>query len=180
MLRKTVLVAGVLACLSLTACGEKPAEQAAPVAEKFFGREAPLYAGQEKLESIQSGTIEAGPGGGVILKASGMTAGAGWTQAGFLPRVYAGKAPDGIYEVDVVAQKPTTPGAATLTSVEVNGDWSKFTDGRVNAARCLSAARQIGPAAPGLVKSTSQAWRRFHRPRLSPPSAGRRRSSARP
>ncbi len=149
MLRKTVLVAGVLACLSLTACGEKPAEQAAPVAEKFFGREAPLYAGQEKLESIQSGTIEAGPGGGVILKASGMTAGAGWTQAGFLPRVYAGKAPDGIYEVDVVAQKPTTPGTATLTSVEVNGDWSKFTDGRVKGVKYISKTNSVVAMLPG-------------------------------
>ena len=149
MLRKTVLVAGVLACLSLTACGEKPVEQAAPVAEKFFGREAPLYAGQEKLESIQSGTIEAGPGGGVILKASGMTAGAGWTQAGFLPRVYAGKAPDGIYEVDVVAQKPTTPGAATLTSVDVKGDWSKFTDGRVKGVKYISKTNSVVAMLPG-------------------------------
>ena len=149
MLRKTVLVAGALACLSLTACGEKPAEQAAPAAEKFFGRAAPLYAGQEKLESIQSGTIEAGPGGGVILKASGMTAGAGWTQAGFLPRVYAGKAPDGIYEVDVVAQKPTTPGAATLTPVEVKGDWSKFTDGRVKGVKYISRTNSVVAMLPG-------------------------------
>lgn len=153
MLRKTVLVAGVLACLSLTACGEKPVEQAAPAPEKFFGREAPLYAGQEKLESIQSGTIEAGPGGAVVLRATGMTAGTGWTQAGFLPRVYAGKAPDGIYEVDVVAQKPTTPGGTTLTSVEVKGDWSKFTDGRVKGVKYISKTNSVvamlgGAAAP--------------------------------
>ena len=144
MLRKTVLAAGVLACLSLAACGEKPAEQAAaPAPEKFFGREAPLYAGQAKLESIQSGTIEAEAGGGVILNAKGMTAGAGWTQSGFLPRVYAGKAPDGIYEIDVVAQKPTTPGGAVLTPVEVKGDWSKFTDGRVKGVKYISRTNSV-------------------------------------
>ena len=149
MLRKTVLVAGVLACLSLTACGEKPVAQATPVPEKFFGREAPLYAGQEKLESIQSGTIAAAPGGGVILNANGMTAGAGWTQAGFLPRVYAGKAPDGIYEVDVVAQKPTTPGTAELMAVEVKGDWSKFTDGRVKGIKYISKTNSVVAMLPG-------------------------------
>ena len=79
--------------------------------------------------------------------------GTGWTQAGFLPRVYAGKAPDGIYEVDVVAQKPTTPGGTTLTSVEVKGDWSKFTDGRVKGVKYISKTNSVvamlgGAAAP--------------------------------
>lgn len=149
MLRKTVLTAGVLACLSLAACGEKPAEVVAPAPEKFFGREAPLYAGQKKIESVQSGTVASEPGGGVILKASGMTAGAGWTQAGFLPRVYAGKAPDGIYEVDVVAQEPTTPGGAALTPVEVKGDWSKFTDGRVKGIKYISRTNSVVAMLPG-------------------------------
>lgn len=149
MLRKTVLAAGLLTCLSLTACGEKPAEAVAPAPEKFFGREAPLYAGQEKLESIQSGTIEAAPNGGVILQAKGMTAGPGWTQAGFLPRVYAGKAPDGIYEVDVVAQKPATPGAPTPTPVEVKGDWAKFTDGRVKGVKYISKTNTVVAMLPG-------------------------------
>ena len=157
MLRKIIVVTGVLACLSLAACGEKPAEQAAaPAAEKFFGREAPLYAGQKKLESIQSGSIEAGPGGGVILKATGMTAGPGWTQAGFLPRVYAGKAPDGIYEVDVVAQAPTTPGAATPTAVEVKGDWSKFTDGRVKGVKYISSTNTVVAMLPGAAAPPTQ------------------------
>ena len=152
MLHKTILALGVTTCLSLTACGEKPAADAAasaPAAEKFFGREAPLYAGQEKLESLQAGPIEAAPGGGVILKATGMTAGAGWTQAGFLPRVYAGKAPDGIYEVDVVAQKPAAAGAATPTSIEVKGDWSKFTDGRVKGVKYISKTNTVVAMLPG-------------------------------
>jgi hypothetical protein len=146
MLRKVFVAVGALACLSLAACGEKPAADAAataPAPKKYFGREAPLYAGQEKVESITAGSIEAGPGGGVILKASGITDGAGWTQAGFLPRIYAGKAPDGIYEVDVVAQKPTTPGAAGPTPVEVKGDWSKYTDGRVKGVKYISKTNEI-------------------------------------
>ena len=152
MLRKVIVGVGALACLSLAACGEKPAADAAataPEAKKYFGREAPLYAGQEKIESITSGTIEAGSGGGVILKASGTTAGAGWTQAGFLPRIYAGKAPDGIYEVDVVAQKPTAPGAAGPTPVEIKGDWSKYTDGRVKGVKYISKTNEIVAMLPG-------------------------------
>ena len=152
MSRKFILAAGALACLALAACGEKPAADAAataPAPVKHFGRQAPLYAGQDLIESVTSGTVEPGPGGGVILKASGTTAGAGWTQAGFLPRIYAGKAPDGIYEVDVVAQKPAAPGAAGPTPVEVKGDWSKYTDGRVKGVRYISKTNEVVAMLPG-------------------------------
>lgn len=156
MFRETVLVAGLLAGFALAACGEKPAEAVAPAPEKFFGREAPLYAGQEKLESIQSGTIKAAPNGGVILTAKGITTGPGWTQTGFLPRVYAGKAPDGIYEVDVVAQKPATPDAATPTPVEVKGDWSKFTDARVKGVKYISKTNSVVAMLPGAAEAPAQ------------------------
>lgn len=153
-MRKTILAAGLLACLSLTACGQ-PAEPEA-VAEapkKSLARQAPLYAGQEQVQSIQSGAIEADPQGGVILKAMVTTAGAGWTQAGFLPRVYAATPPDGVYEVDVVAQKPATADAAP-TPVEVQGGWSKYTDGRVKGVKFISKTNELvamlpaGAAAP--------------------------------
>lgn len=144
MLRKSILAAGVLACLSLSACGDKADPAAsAPEAKKFFGRQAQFYAGQDQIESVQSGTIEAAPGGGVLLKASGMTAGDGWTQVGFLPRIYAGTAPDGIYEIDVVAQKPATPTDATPTGVEAKGDWSKYTDGRVKGVKFISKTNEV-------------------------------------
>ena len=144
-----LLSAGLVACLALAAC-DKPAEEAqAPAPKKSQARQAPLYAGQEQLESVQSGSIEPASGGGVLLKAAGMTASAGWTDAGFLPRIYAGKPADGVYEVDVVAQKPTTPAAAALTAVEVKGAWSKYTDGRVKGVKFISKTNEVVAMLPG-------------------------------
>ena len=112
-MRKLVLAAGILAGLSLAACESKPAaDAAAPAAEapkKSLARQAPLYAGQEQVLSVQSGAVTKDAGGGLNLEAKATTDGGGWTQVGFLPRVYAATPPDGIYEIDVVAQKPTTP-----------------------------------------------------------------------
>jgi hypothetical protein len=130
-MRKILFVAGAIACLSLNAC-EKKAE--APVAEapkKSLARMAPLYAGQDQVASVQSGKVTVAPSGGVTLEAKATTDGGGWTDVGFLPRIYAATPPDGIYEIDIVGQKPATPGAAGPTPVEVKGAWDKYTDGRV-------------------------------------------------
>jgi hypothetical protein len=144
-MRKLILAAGVLACLSLSACNKPAAapEAAAEAPKKSQARQAPLYAGQEQVESIQSGTIEAAPSGGVVLKAMATTAGPGWTDAGFLPRIYAGSPKDGVYELDVVAQKPAAAGAATPTSVEVKGGWDKYTDGRVKGVKLISKTNEV-------------------------------------
>ena len=42
-----------------------------------------------------------------------------------------------------MAQKPTTPGAAGPTPVEVKGDWSKYTDGRVKGVKYISKTNEI-------------------------------------
>lgn len=142
-MRRILLASAMLSALTLASCG-KPAEEAtAPPPKKSLARAAPLYAGQEQIQSVQSGTIEAAPDGGVVLRATGMTATAGWTQAGFLPRIYAATPPDGVYEIDVVAQKPTGPAAQVLTPVEVSGGWSKYTDGRVKGVKFISKTNEI-------------------------------------
>lgn len=146
-MRKMVLVAGALACLSLplAACSnsapEPEAKAEAP--KKSLARQAPLYAGQEQVLSVQSGTAKAAPGGGLDLAAKASTDGAGWTQVGFLPRVYAATPPDGIYEVDVVAQKPAAPGAAGPTPVEVKSAWDKYKDGRVKGVKFISKTNEV-------------------------------------
>ncbi|WP_293903285.1 hypothetical protein [Phenylobacterium sp.] len=146
-MRKVILAAGMLACLSLAACDSKPAAPAADATaaapRKSQAREAPLYAGQEQVQSVQSGAVTAAPGGGVNLTASATAAGPGYTQAGFLPRIYAGSPPDGIYEIDVVAQKPAAAGAATPTPIEVKGDWAKYTDGRVKGVKFISKTNDV-------------------------------------
>jgi len=146
---KPIALAGAVACLSLPlllgACSKPVSEAAAdaPAPKKSLARAAPMYAGQEDVQSVQAATVEAGPGGGVILKATGVTAGPGWTDAGFLPRIYAGNPPDGIYEVDVVAQKPAAPAGAAPTPVEVKGDWSKYTDGRVKGIKFIAKTNSL-------------------------------------
>src|SRR5690242_3204054 len=123
-MRKLLMLAGAAACLSLAACSEGGTQaEATPAPKKSMARQAPMYAGQDQIQSVQSGSIEPGPGGGVILKASGMTAGPGWTQVGFLPRIYPATPPGGVYEVDVVGQRPAAAGPGTATPVEVKGDW---------------------------------------------------------
>ena len=144
-MRTTLLAAGIFACLSLTACSqpEAPAAPEAAAPKKSLARQAPLYAGQEQVLSVQSGSVKAASGGGVDLEAKAMTDGAGWTQVGFLPRVYAATPPDGVYEIDVVAQKPATPGAPGPTPVEVKSAWDKFTDGRVKGVKFISKTNEF-------------------------------------
>jgi hypothetical protein len=138
---RTTLVAGLVACFALAAC-DQPAE-APPPAKKSLARQAQFYAGQEQLASLQTGTVEAATGGGVVMKATGMTSSAGWTDAGFVPRIYAATPPDGVYEIDVVAQKPAAEGATVMTPVEVRGEWSKYTDGRVKGVKMISKTNEI-------------------------------------
>lgn len=146
-MRKLILAAGLLACLSLSACNEKPAEPAAATQaeapRKSLARQAPFYAGQEQVLSIQSASAKADAGGGLNLEAKASTDGAGWTQVGFLPRVYAATPPDGVYEVDVVAQKPATPGAAGPTPVEVKSGWDRYKDGRVKGVKFISKTNEV-------------------------------------
>jgi hypothetical protein len=140
-MRTTLLATGIFACLSLTACSqpEAPAAPEAAAPKKSLARQAPLYAGQEQVLSVQSGSVKAASGGGVDLEAKAMTDGAGWTQVGFLPRVY---------EIDVVAQKPATPGAPGPTPVEVKSAWDKFTDGRVKGVKFISKTNEVTAMLP--------------------------------
>ncbi len=146
MLKSVNLIAvGLAACLALTACDQpaSTADTAAPVKKKSMARQAQMYAGQEQLQSVESGTIVASPSGGVILNAKATAPSAGWTDVGFLPRIYPATPPDGVYEVDVVAQKPAAAAAQVLTPVEVKGEWNKYTDGRVKGVTFISKTNEV-------------------------------------
>lgn len=144
-MRKLILAAGLMACLSIAACSENAAEPAAEAEapRKSTGRAAQMYQGQGHVESIQSASVAPAEGGGVVLSANATVPGEGYTNAAFLPYIYAATPPDGIYEVDVVADAPATPGAATPTSVEVKGAWDKYTDGRVKGVRFISKTNEV-------------------------------------
>lgn len=151
-MRKSILAAGLLAGLCLAACDQKPsAADAASTTEapkKSLARQAPLYAGQEQVLSVQSGSVTRDAGGGLNLEAKASTDGGGWTQVGFLPRIYAATPPDGIYEIDVVAQKPATPGAAGPTPVEVKSAWDRYKDGRVKGVKYISKTNEVVAMVP--------------------------------
>lgn len=145
-LRKFILAAGVLAGLSLAACNQQPAAETAPAAEapkKSLARQAPFYQGQENVQSIESASVKQAPGGGLDLEAKVTTDGAGWQNLGFLPRVYAATPPDGIYEIDVVADRPATPGAAGPTPAEIKSAWDKYKDGRVKGVKFISKTNEV-------------------------------------
>jgi hypothetical protein len=146
-MRKILLAAGAVACFALAACNDKPAAPAATAAaeapKKSLARQAPFYAGQEQVQSVESGTVTKDSGGGLNLAAKATTDGGGWTQVGFLPRVYAATPPDGIYEIDVVAQKPAAPGAAGPQKVDVKSGWDRYKDGRVKGVKFISKTNEV-------------------------------------
>jgi hypothetical protein len=151
-MRRILVATGLLASLCLAACEQQANRaEATPAAapKKSLARPAQLYAGQEQVLSVQSGVAKAAKDGGVDLEAKATTDGAGWTQVGFLPRVYAATPPDGIYEVDVVAQKPAAPGAAGPTVVEVKSAWDRYKDGRVKGVRFISKTNEVVAMLPG-------------------------------
>lgn len=147
-MRTIWLAAGAIACLSLSACNDKPAapaagEASAEAPKKSLARKAPFYAGQDNVLSIQSAAATKDSGGGLNLEAKASTDGSGWTQVGFLPRVYAATPPDGIYEVDVVAQAPAAAGKPGPTPVEVKSGWDRYKDGRVKGVKFISKTNEV-------------------------------------
>jgi hypothetical protein len=147
-MRKVLIAAGLLACLGMAACQKSVSEASADPAaadapKKLLGRSAQMYQGQGQVQSVQSATVEPSKDGGVILKAQATVAGAGYTNPGFLPRIYAASPDDGIYSVDVVADQPKTPGAATPTPLEAKGEWNRFTDGRIKGIRFISKTNEV-------------------------------------
>jgi hypothetical protein len=144
--RKLILAAGMLAGLGLAACSKPDAEAKAPAAEapkKSLARQVQFYQGQDNVQAIQSATVTRDAGGGLNLEAKATTDGAGWKNVGFLPRVYAATPPDGIYEVDVVADRPATPGAPGPAPVEIKSAWDKYKDGRVKGVKFISKTNEV-------------------------------------
>ena len=138
------------AALALGGCQQSSSQatETAPAPKKDLGRSRTFYQGQDMIVRVQSASVEPGSkGDSLILKATGQAAGAGYTDAQFLPRIYPGPPPDGIYEVDVVATKPAA-GAATPTPIEVSGEWSNYPKERLKGVRFMAKTNAVEAALP--------------------------------
>jgi hypothetical protein len=146
-MRPILLAAGLAAAFALTACEQqtdKAAETAAAEApaRKSLGRQRQLYQGQEPIQSVQSGAIAA-EGQNLTLTVSGTAAGPGYTNGTFLTRIYPAAPKDGLYEVDVVADKPADGAAATPTPIEIKGNWSGYPADRLKGVIFIAGTNEI-------------------------------------
>jgi hypothetical protein len=142
-MRSVILAAGLFAVLGLSACDSaKPEAPAAPVAPKYVGRSQQMYAGQEMISKVNTASIKVGKAGTLEMVASGTAAAPGYTKTGFLPRINAGAPKDGIYEVDVVGDKPAAAAPAE-TPIEVKGAWTGYSVEHLKGVKFISKTNSV-------------------------------------
>ena len=144
-MRGVLMAAGLVALLGLSACESKTETTEAvvtPVAEKSLGRQQQFYAGQEQLQSVTSASISVDKSGALAMTANASAPGAGYTNLGFLRRIYAGPPKDGIYELDVVGDKPAA-GAQVVTPVEVKGAWDGYPKQYLKGVRLMTKTNSV-------------------------------------
>lgn len=144
-MRTLSIAALVFGCAALAGCEQSKSEAATvapPAKTRSLARPAQMYAGQEQILSARSGTL-AMEQGKLVLKVEGEAAGAGYSDAAFLPRVYAAAPKDGIYEVDVIATKPATPAAAAPTPIEVEKAWPGYPEGRLKGVKFMTKTNEV-------------------------------------
>ena len=147
-MRGSVIVAGIVAAVGLAACGEAKEEAVAPPAPKSGARSAQFYAGQDLIVKVDKASVEVDPTGGLKMQASGVTASPGYINLGFLPRINAYPPKDGVYEVDVVADKPAAATGAGPAPVEVKGAWSAYPAGRLKGVKFMAKDNTVTAMLP--------------------------------
>lgn len=126
-MRRVLLAASLTALIGLAACDSKTDEAAAPPPPpKSMARSQQMYAGQEMIGKIDTASIKVGKPGVLDVTVVGSVDGPGYKNAALLPRINAAPPKDGVYEVDVVADKPAAAGAAATTPVEIKKGWSPY------------------------------------------------------
>ena len=151
-MRTLTILAGLAACAALAGCEQSSSqasttEVAAPAVKKSQARPRQLYAGQEQILSVDTALVEMDRGQ-LVLKVNGKAPAAGYTDAAFVPRIYAGAPKDGIYEVDVVATKPGAAGAAAPTAIEIEKSWDGYPEGRLKGVTFITKTNQVTAMLP--------------------------------
>jgi hypothetical protein len=138
----------LVAAFGLSACGGQEAAPAPPP-KKSLARQAVFYQGQEQIVSVSSASAEPGETPGTLrLKIDGVAASTGYTDAGFVPRIYAAPPPDGIYEVDVVATRPATAAPQTPTPIHIEGAWSGYRADRLKGVKFIAQTNDVTAMLP--------------------------------
>jgi len=146
-MRSVILAAGLFAVLGLSACNSsKPdttaATPAAPAAAKYFGRSQQMYAGQEMIDKVDTASIKVPKAGSLEMQAAGSASMPGYKNTGFLPRINPAAPKDGIYEVDVVGDKPAS-GVAAPTPIDIKGAWSPYPADHLKGVRFISKTNSV-------------------------------------
>jgi len=143
-MRSVILVAGLFAAVGLSACDSSKTDQAAaPPPPKSMARQAQFYAGQEQISKVDTATIAVGAPGSLTMQAAGSVGMAGYKNAGFVPRINAAPPRDGVYEVDVVADRPSPAGAPAVTPIEVKGAWSPYPAEHLKGVKFIAKTNSV-------------------------------------
>ncbi len=143
-MRMGILAVGVCLAVGLSACSQskEQAQATTPAAPKYEGRSQVMYQGQELIQKVDAGTVAVGKDGALDMTASGSVPMAGYKNPGFLKRIYAAPPKDGVYEMDVVADKPAT-GTPAATPIEVKGDWPNYPKDEVKGVRFIAKDNSV-------------------------------------
>jgi hypothetical protein len=141
------MAAGVAALIGLSACDSSKSDAtteaaATPPPTKSMARMQQLYAGQEQIQKVDAATVAVGAPGTLAMKANGDVGQAGYKNARFLPRINAAPPKDGIYEVDVVADKPGV-GADVMTPIDVKGAWSPYPADHLKGVKFIAKTNSV-------------------------------------
>ncbi len=142
-MRSVLVAAGLVALLGLSACEQPKQEAPPPPAPKYSGRQQQFYAGQEQLQSVASATVSVGKSGALEMTATASAPGVGYTNLGFMRRIYAAQPQDGVYELDVVGDKPAGAAAPAVTPVEVKGAWDAYPKDRLKGVRLITRTGSV-------------------------------------
>jgi hypothetical protein len=142
-MRRVLMAASLTALIGLSACDTKEEAAAPPPPPKSMARPQQMYAGQEQIAKVDSATIKVSETGKLQLDAVGSVDMAGYKNAAFLPRINAAPPKDGVYEVDVVADKPATPGAAAVTPIEVKKAWAPYPADHLKGVKFFAKSNSV-------------------------------------
>jgi hypothetical protein len=145
-MRSVILAAGLFAVVGLAACDSSKTDASAaapPPPPRDMARSQQMYAGQEMIAKIDTASIKPGKPGVLEVDVDGSVGMAGYKNAALLPRINAAPPKDGIYEVDVVADRPAAPGPAAPTPIKIEKGWSPYPSEHLKGVKFMAKTNSV-------------------------------------